>query len=80
MRSPAPTIAHRSRRHRRPIIEAGELDHASAQPIGASLADRIATRIAAANKRIAKFVTMPGTELGLTREEVLGTRGHAVTL
>lgn len=63
-----------------PIIESGELDHASAQPIGASLADRIATRIAAANKRIAKFVTMPGTELGLTREEVLGMREHASTL
>jgi hypothetical protein len=47
---------------------------------GKSPAQRTADQIAMANHRIAGFVTMPGAELGLTREEVLATPGHTTTL
>jgi hypothetical protein len=63
-----------------PIIERGELEHARDQPRGPSLASRVATRLTAANQQLAGFVTMSGTELGLTADEVLATKSRATTV
>lgn len=63
-----------------PIVLPGEFDHARDQPRGSSLASRISTRLGEAHQKLAGFVTMPGTELGLTGDEVLATPTHATTV